>query len=94
MGKFRTFNQRLKKDLKNNEFKKAFEEEDLPARIAIQIAKLREKTHLTQKQLSTLMHTSQQNISRLEQPDNERLTIRTLQKLAKVFHRELIVQFK
>ena len=93
MKKFRTFNQRLKEDLKDKEFKKAFEE-DITARIAIQIAKLREKNHLTQKHLSRILHTSQQNVSRLEHPENKSLTINTLQRLASVFHKELVVQFK
>lgn len=94
MRKFRTFNQRLKNDLKNPEFKKEFKETDVPARIALQIAKLREQNHLTQKQLSRLLRTSQQNISRLEQPNNGSLTIRTLQRLAQIFHKELTIQFK
>lgn len=80
--------------MKNKEFKKAFDEEEVPARIAIQIATLREKNHLTQKQLSNRLHTTQQNVSRLEHPENKSLTINTLQKLASVFHKELVVQFK
>lgn len=94
MNKFRTFNQRVKEDLKNKEFRKAFEEEEVTSRIAIQIAKLREENRLTQKQLSEILHTSQQNVSRLEHPDNKSLTINTLQKLAHVFRKELVVQFK
>ncbi|OGS21432.1 MAG: hypothetical protein A3J83_08450 [Elusimicrobia bacterium RIFOXYA2_FULL_40_6] len=94
MNKLRTFNQRLKEDLKNKEFRKAFEAEEIASRIAIQIARLREKSNLTQRQLSKLLHTSQQTVSRLEHPDNKSLTISTLQKLAQVFHKELVVQFK
>lgn len=94
MHRFRTFNQRLKEDTKNKEFKKAFDQEEIPARIAIQIAKIREQKHLSQKQLSKLLHTTQQNVSRLEHPDNTSLTISTLQKIAQVFHKELVIQFK
>jgi len=94
MNKIRTFDNRLKEDLRNKEFKKAFDEEEVTTRIAIQVAKLREKNNFTQKQLSRLLHTSQQNISRLENPDNRSITVSTLQKLARVYHKELVIQFK
>jgi len=94
MNKLRTFNDRLKEELKNKEFKKAFDEEEVIARIAIQVAKLREKNNFTQKQLSKLLHTSQQNISRLENPDNRSITVGTLQKLAHVYNKELVIKFK
>jgi len=94
MNKLRTFDNRLNEDLKNKEFKKAFNEEEVIARIAIQVAMLREKNKFTQKQLSKLLHTSQQNISRLENPDNRSITVGTLQKLAHVYHKELVIQFK
>lgn len=51
--RYRTLKARLREELRDPEFKKAFDEEDLPARLAIQIAKLREKEGLTQQALTT-----------------------------------------
>jgi len=48
----RSFRERLNKDLKNPEFKEAFEAEDVYASIAIQIAKIRQQQHLSQAGLA------------------------------------------
>ena len=48
MKSTKKFRDRLKKDLKDPKFKEAFEEEEIYASLAIQIAKMREKRHLTQ----------------------------------------------
>ena len=57
MKKPRTFNQRLKENLKNKEFKKAFDQEEIPARIAIQKAQaleLKELKKFTKSQVESL----------------------------------------
>lgn len=88
-----SFRDRLRKELKNKEFRTAFEEEDIFARLAVQIAKLREAEGLNQADLAKQLHTSQQMISRLEDPHNESVSLGTLVKLARAFHRRLDVEF-
>ena len=87
------FQDRLKKDLEHKEFKKAFEEEDFFSRLAVQIARIREEQGLSQKELAKRLHTSQQMISRLEDPSNQSLSLTTLVKLARVLHKRIELQF-
>lgn len=89
----RKFQDVLRRDLKDKAFRKAFEEEETFASLAIQVAKLREEHNLTQKKLAKLLHTSQQNISRLEDPYNTSISLKTLVKLAHVFDKGLRVKF-
>ena len=89
----RRLQQRIKKDLKNPEFRKAFDEEEIYATIAIQIAKSREKNKLTQVQLAKKMHTTQQTVSRLEDIDNKSYSIDTLIKAAHALNKKLQVKF-
>jgi DNA-binding XRE family transcriptional regulator len=89
----RSFRDRLSKDLKDPEFKKAFDEEDVYASVAVQIAKLREQEHLSQSELARKLHTTQQTISRLEDMNNEGYSLKTLIRLAQTFHRKLKVEF-
>lgn len=76
-----SFREVLKEDLKDPEFKKAFEDADLPVRLAIQIAKARERAHLSQAQLARKIGTKQQAISRIES-GNHNITIEFLQRIA------------
>lgn len=89
MKNTRRFKDRLKEDLKDPEFKKAFEEEEIYASIAITLAKIREKQGLTQKELARRMHTTQQTVSRLENPQNKSYSLGTLIKIARVFHKKV-----
>lgn len=88
----RKFKDRLKKDLKDPEFRKAFKEEEVYASLAIQIAKIREKENLTQGELAKRLHTTQQTISRLENVHNRSYTLQTLIKLATALHKQLEVK--
>ena len=90
----RYFSDRLKEDLKSNSFKKEFDKADLSVRLAIQIAKLREKEGLSQKKLAQKLGTKQQVISRIESFNQTNLTLGTLQKIAQVFHRHLVIDFR
>lgn len=90
----RRFRDRLKRELKNQKFKQAFDEADFFARLAIQIAKLREEEGLSQGDLARRLHTSQQMISRLEDSHNRSFSLRTLIKLARTFHKKLEVEFR
>ena len=88
--KFSTY---LKKELKKKEFRKYFEREEIYADLAIQIAKLRQNNGYSQKELAKLLKTTQQTVSRLEDPSNNGLSLNTLIKLAQTFHKNLRIQF-
>lgn len=89
----RRFKDYLKGQLKDEEFRKGFEEEGVYAQLAVQIARIRSRKKLSQKQLARLLHTSQQTVSRLEGPRNTSYSLRTLIKLAHALGKELKVQF-
>ncbi|MBU0570739.1 MAG: helix-turn-helix transcriptional regulator [Candidatus Omnitrophica bacterium] len=89
----RRFKDRLKRDLKDPEFRKAFEEEEVYATVAIQIAKMREKEDLTQKELAKRLHTTQQTVSRLEETQNRSYSLKTLIKVARVCHKKIKIEF-
>ena len=89
----RRFRDRLKEDLKDPAFKKAFDEETVFVDLAIQIAKLREETGCSQKELAQRLHTSQQMISRLEDPHNGSFSLKTLIKLARAFNKTVSINF-
>jgi len=54
---------------------------------------LRARKGLSQKRLARLLHTSQQMVSRLEDPKNTSYSLRTLIKLAHALDKELKVEF-
>ncbi len=89
----RKFQDYLKGQLKDEEFRKGYEEEGVYAQVAIQIARLRTRRRISQKKLAQLLHTSQQTVSRLEDPANTSYSLRTLIKLAHALGKELKVQF-
>jgi len=92
-GSVRRFKDRLKEDMKDPEFRKAFEEEEVFASLAIQIAEIRQKMKLTQKQLARKLRTTQQNVSRLEDVQNRSYSIETLVKIADAFDKRLKISF-
>ncbi len=89
----RKFQDYLRGQLKDEEFRKGYEEEGVYAQVAIQIARLRSRRKLSQKKLARLLHTSQQTVSRLEDPQNTSYSLQTLVKLAHALGKELKVQF-
>ncbi len=89
----RRFQDYLKEQLKDSDVRKAYEEEGVFVELAIQIAHLRAKRGLSQRELAQRLHTSQQTISRVESPHNGSLSLRTLVKLAHALGKELKVQF-
>lgn len=86
------FKDYLKKELKNPEFKNVFDEEEIYASLAIQIAKIREKEGLTQKELARRLHTTQQTVSRLEDIHNKSYSLQTLIKLSQALNKRLEVK--
>ncbi len=89
----RRFRDYVKDQLKDPIFRTAYDEEGVYAGLAIQIARLRVRKKLSQKRLARLLHTSQQTVSRLEDPRNISYSVRTLVKLAHVLDKDLKVEF-
>ncbi|MDZ4164202.1 MAG: helix-turn-helix transcriptional regulator [Smithellaceae bacterium] len=81
-GKVRTFQSRLREDIKDPEFKAYYQEERQALTLAMKIAELRDQKGLTQQELAKLMGTSQQAISRIESGEYEGFTLKTLEKIA------------
>lgn len=84
----------LRKQMKDPAFRKAYAAEDLPARLAIRIATLREERGMTQKALARKLRVSQQALSLLENPSSANYTLNTLQRLATALDKELVVELR
>ena len=87
------FKDYLKEELKNKEFKKAFNEEEVYASLAVQTANIRQEKGITQEELAKRLHTTQQTVSRLENLHNKSYSLRTLVKLARALDKGLRVEF-
>lgn len=72
----------LEEQLKDPDFAERFEKAGDAWDVALQIAALREKAGLSQKDLARKLHTSQQNISRLESPSYEGHSLSMLRRVA------------
>jgi ribosome-binding protein aMBF1 (putative translation factor) len=66
MDKLETFDEYLNQQLKDPEFRKVYEDLDLPGQLAEQIIHLRQMRGLTQAELAQKVGTKQSGISRLE----------------------------
>ncbi len=88
----RRFRDRLKEDSKDRAFRKAFDEEEVYASLAIQIAKIRQRKKLTQRELARRLHTSQQMVSRLEDVEDRSYSLKTLVKVAHALGKQLKVE--
>ena len=84
----------LKEELKDKDFKKFYEEEGRRLALGYKIAKLRQKQGLTQKELAKEIHTSQATIARLEGGDYMGHSLRTLEKVALATGTHLEIQFR
>lgn len=87
------FKDYLKEELKNKEFKKAFNEEEVYASLAVQTAKIRQEKGITQEELAKRLHTTQQTVSRLEDIHNKSYSLKTLIRLARALDKGLKVEF-
>jgi transcriptional regulator with XRE-family HTH domain len=74
----------LEEQLRDPAFAERFEKAGEAWDVAIQLAALREKAGLSQKQLARKLRTSQQNISRLESPSYEGHSLAMLRRMADV----------
>jgi len=84
----------LKEELKDKEFKRYYEEEGRRLELGYKIAKLRQKLGLTQKELAEKVHTSQATVARLEGGEYLGYSLRTLEKIALATRTHLEVRFR
>lgn len=87
--------QKIIEDLKDKEYRDAFAVEHIDTGIPFQIRTLREQKDrkLTQKELGIRAGMAQETISRIEDPNYGKLTLKTLKRLASVFDVALMVKF-
>ena len=76
------FDKYLDDQLKDPEFAVRFEQAGESWEVALQIAALRQKAGLSQKELALRLKTSQQHISRLESPNYEGHSLANLRRVA------------
>ena len=88
------FDRYLEDQLKNPGFAARFKYAGEAWDIALQIAALREKAGLSQKDLAKLLSTSQQQISRLESPGYEGHSLSMLRRVAEALHARVRVVFE
>ena len=88
------FNDWLSGQMKSPKFKKAFQEEDVRARLALRIAEVRRKRGITQATLARRIHSTQQMISDIESFRHPNITMGTLQKIAEALKTRLVVDFR
>jgi len=83
----------LREELKNEEFRKAYELECAKVALAQKISELREEKHLRQIDLAKKLGVSQQFISQIETGEEKNLTIETIIKIAKSLGRGVSISF-
>ena len=88
------FDHYLDQQLKDPEFAARFSAAGDAWEVALQIADLRRKSGLSQKELAKLLHTSQQQISRLESAGYEGHSLSMLRRVAHVLHARVRVVFE
>ncbi len=86
------FQEYLKEQLKDPEFKKYYEEEERKLEIAYQVLQLRKRKRMSQAALARKIGTKQSNIARIES-GQQNLTIEMLEKIARALDRNLKVSF-
>lgn len=94
MAKYMTFRKDLSGQLKDKKFKISYEKELRRLRLGEQIATVRKKLGLTQKELATRLDTSQGAITRLESGDYTGYSLRTLEKIAATTGARLEIRFR
>jgi transcriptional regulator with XRE-family HTH domain len=83
----------LEEQLRDPEFAERFRQAGEAWDVALQLAALREKAGLTQKQLARKLKTSQQQISRLESPSYEGHSLSMLRRVANALGATVRVTF-
>jgi DNA-binding XRE family transcriptional regulator len=93
MGKSVVFDEIKKELLKDPTIKKAFDKAHARVLIALEIEELRKRYHLSRSQLAKKLNVSQQTVSKIERHDSD-ITIGTLEKIASMSHKQLVVEFR
>ncbi len=88
------FDEYLDEQLKDPEFADRFERAGEAWDIALQLAALRQKAGLSQKELAERLNTSQQQISRLESPGYEGHFLANLRRVAGALNARVRVTFE
>ena len=94
MRKKSNFDLYLEEQLKDPNFKERFQKAGEAWDVAIQIASLRKKWGLSQKELARRLGTSQQQISRLESPSYEGHSLSMLRRVAEILGATVHVEIK
>ena len=87
-----TFNELLKKELRNKEFKQAWDNLEPEFQLVNTILTARKERSLTQKELSELTGITQADISKIEN-GSANPSLATLKRLAKGLGKELRIEF-
>jgi transcriptional regulator with XRE-family HTH domain len=85
---------RLKRQLRNKEFRHAYADEQLNLSISTQIKVIREKQKMKQAELAHKIGTKQAGISRIESANYDGWSIALLRRLAEAFDLRLRVSFE
>jgi len=88
------FDRYLDKHLKDKEFAERFKQAGEAWGVALQLAALRKKSGLSQKELAERAGTSQQQISRLESPSYEGYSLSMLRRVAGVLGARVRIEFQ
>lgn len=88
------FDRYLAKQMEQPEFVARFEKAGEAWDVALQLATLRERAGLSQKELAEQVHTSQQQISRLESPRYEGHSLSMLRRVAKILNARVRIVFE
>ena len=84
----------LERQLKDPAFAERFEQAGAAWDVALQLAALRQKAGLSQKQLAQRLRTSQQQISRLESPGYEGHSLSMLRRIARALGAQVRIEFE
>jgi transcriptional regulator with XRE-family HTH domain len=84
----------LEEQLRDPDFAQRFEQAGEAWDVALQIAALRKKAGLSQKDLARKLKTSQQQISRLESPSYEGHSLSMLRRVAQALHAKVKFTFE
>ena len=88
------FDKYLAEQLKDPDFAERFARAGEAWDVALQLAELRKKAGLSQKQLAARLRTSQQQVSRLESPAYEGHSLSMLRRIARVLGADVKVTFE
>ena len=94
MRKKTNFDAYLQEQLQDPAFAERFRQAGAAWDVALQLAALRKKAGLSQKELARRLKTTQQQISRLESPAYEGHSLSMLRRVARVLHAEVRVRFE